>query len=957
MEITAKHYLVTNTITMKLYKIIILSGLMGFGRQSYSQSVSVAKLPLYNKEQVSSKTDWLIKSGNTKSVIYKTPEGYLAFSNGLITRTFSVTPNGATIGLDNLTTNEALVRSVSPEAVIWINGQEIKVGGLTGQPIQNYLLPEWLPAMKADPASLKLFDITSGPIKERMEWNRRMSWLSQPIAWPPKGQELVFSYKADNFMIDHFKNEQFADLQRKVIQDDKFLRMSPNWKLVSGTGEIKMTFHNEGKAGEMLGAAENVAYGEQKLPADTRVIICKLNSGTDNSTQYGPGIALTFSDGNNVKFYLSPGNQKFGLNYKGEIKLFPDYRPDKAYFLRIEIGTKELICGISEDGKQYKTLTTVAVPGKPVDLRIGKTDPQGNNKAGSLAGSFGRSKIESVTLLGDKDQANDKLGFLKNLTVKVHYELYDGLPLLSKWVTVENDSDQEIVVNNIESEHLAVVESESAVEAKQRWELPPIFAQSDFAFGSMSPNASENACVSWQQDSNYTTQVNYALTTPTVLQCKPRVGIGQEVSKGKPFESMRLWELIYDSSDRERRGLAQRKMYRTIAPWITENPVIMHVSSSADDAVKKAIDQSAEVGFEMVIMTFGSGFNAEDTTSANLDRMKRLEDYAKSKGIAVGGYSLLASRSIDKKNDVVMPSPEMKAIFGNSPCLLSNWGNDYFNKLYNFYGKTGQDLLEHDGSYPGDICASTDHPGHNGLEDSQWKQFVKIRDYYRWSRSKGIYLNVPDWYFLSGSNKIAMGYRETNWSLPRANQEIIERQNIYDGTWEKAPSMGWMFVPLVQYHGGGAAATIEPLKEHLPHYGQRLANLFGAGVQACYRGPQLYDSPETKVVVSKWVNFYKKHRRILDSDIVHLRRPDGRDYDAILHTDPAGTEKGLLMIYNPLNEAITRTLTVDLYYTGLKGKAVVSEQDGVAKVVALDGSKLTIQVKIPANSQTWYVLK
>ena len=50
--------------------------------------------------------------------------------------------------------------------------------------------------------------------------------------------------------------------------------------------------------------------------------------------------------------------------------------------------------------------------------------------------------------------------------------------------------------------------------------------------------------------------------------------------------------------------------------------------------------------------------------------------------------------------------------------------------------------------------------------------------------------------------------------------------------------MGWMFVPLTQYHGGGAAATIEPLKDHLPHYGQRLANLFGAGVQACYRGPR-----------------------------------------------------------------------------------------------------------------------
>ena len=111
--------------------------------------------------------------------------------------------------------------------------------------------------------------------------------------------------------------------------------------------------------------------------------------------------------------------------------------------------------------------------------------------------------------------------------------------------------------------------------------------------------------------------------------------------------------------------------------------------------------------------------------------------------------------------------------------------------------------------------------------------------------------------------------------------------------------MGWMFVPLVQYHGGGEAATIEPLKDHLKHYEQRMANLFGAGVQACYRGPRLYDAPETRAIVEKWVKFYKKYRAILDSDVIHVRRPDGQDYDGLLHVNPALEEKGLLMVYNP----------------------------------------------------------
>ena len=225
----------------------------------------------------------------------------------------------------------------------------------------------------------------------------------------------------------------------------------------------------------------------------------------------------------------------------------------------------------------------------------------------------------------------------------------------------------------------------------------------------------------------------------------------------------------------------------------------------------------------------------------------------------MGGYSLLASRKIGEGNDVIMPAGKMP-MFGNSPCLGSEWGLEYFKKLYSFIEYTGIDNFEHDGSYPGDVCMSTVHPGHEGLADSQWKQFKTITDFYKWCRARGVYLTVPDWYFLNGSSKTAMGYRETNWSLPRRQQEIIERQNIFDGTWEKTPSMGWMFVPLVEYQGGGAEATIEPLSEHLPHYGQRLADLFGAGVQAAYRGPRLYDTPETLDLVKKWVAFYKKHR-------------------------------------------------------------------------------------------------
>lgn len=147
--------------------------------------------------------------------------------------------------------------------------------------------------------------------------------------------------------------------------------------------------------------------------------------------------------------------------------------------------------------------------------------------------------------------------------------------------------------------------------------------------------------------------------------------------------------------------------------------------------------------------------------------------------------------------------------------------------------------FEHDGSYPGDVCASTLHTHHKGLQDSQWNQFHKITELYHWMREKGIYLNVPDFYFLNGSTKTSIGYRETNWSLPRDRQLIHTRQLNYDCTWERIPSSLWSFVPLVEYHGGGAAATLEPLSEHLFEYKMLMVQNYGAGIQACYRGPSV----------------------------------------------------------------------------------------------------------------------
>jgi len=539
------------------------------------------------------------------------------------------------------------------------------------------------------------------------------------------------------------------------------------------------------------------------------------------------------------------------------------------------------------------------------------------------------------------------------LVVEVHYELYDGLPLVSKWIVVRNGTARAVRLNSFVSELLAAVEFESYVDDNPRWELPGLYVETDYAFGGMGSKGG-NRGVHWGPDPEYLSQVNYNRNTPCLLECRPPQGPDQEIAPGASFESFRAFELAHDTTERERKGLAQRRMYRTIAPWVTENPVLMHVRSARPEAVKLAIDQCADVGFEMVILTFGSGFDFESRDPAYQAQVKELADYGKSRGIVLGGYSLCASRAAGTAADnTVGPTA-----FGVAPCLGAKWGREYLDQLKGFMENTGLAVLEHDGSYPGDTCAATNHPFHRGFEDSQWVQWKAITGLYQWCRANGVYLNIPDWYFLTGGTKTGMGYREVNWSLPRAYQEIIERQNIFDGTWEKTPSMGWMFVPLTEYQGGGAAATIEPLKDHVPHYEQRLANLFGAGVMACYRGPRLYDTDETRAVVKRWVDFYKKHREVLNADLLHLRRADGRDLDYFLHVNPAGNEKGLLMVYNPLEQEVTRTLRVPLYYTGKTDTASVSERDGAARTFKLDRAyDIELLVNVPARGVTWFVVE
>ena len=408
-----------------------------------AQQPALAVIGTQNQEKLFS-GDWLVSPVMKPAQVYKSADNKdIILYNGLVKRTFRLSPNAACIDYKNMITGQQLLRAVMPEAVITINGKEYNVGGLYGQKEKAYLLPAWLDEFKKGDNDFRFVKFETNKLRPFINWNAKGWWAS--------------------------------------------------------------------------------------------------------NTQQPTGVLISFI-------------------YKND-----------------------------------------ATP-------------------------------------------------VKDLTVKVHYALYDGLPLIAKWVTIENDGAV-VKIDRVKNELLAMVEEESAVVGKpdKMKKQQGIYIETNYAFNNAMRYDISDQTLHWKIDSSYTSQVNYDYNTPCVLEVYPDKAPGIELKADESFTSVRSFELLMDSYDRERRGLAIRKMYRTIAPWTSANPIFMHLVSKNDEEVKNAIDQCAATGYEALILSFGSHINMEDSSADNIKRWKKNAAYAHNKGIKIGGYSLFSSRRISEEDDVINP--------------------------------------------------------------------------------------------------------------------------------------------------------------------------------------------------------------------------------------------------------------------------------------------------------------
>ncbi len=104
--------------------------------------------------------------------------------NGLVRRVFKLSPDAATVAFDNLMTGESILRSVRPEAQVELDGKKFDVGGLIGQPVQNYLDPAWLAQMKARPGGVSFCRLENRPNRAALSVAeaKRMAFAARAVA-------------------------------------------------------------------------------------------------------------------------------------------------------------------------------------------------------------------------------------------------------------------------------------------------------------------------------------------------------------------------------------------------------------------------------------------------------------------------------------------------------------------------------------------------------------------------------------------------------------------------------------------------------------------------------------------------------------------------------------------------------------------------------------------------------
>jgi hypothetical protein len=268
---------------------------------------------------------------------------------------------------------------------------------------------------------------------------------------------------------------------------------------------------------------------------------------------------------------------------------------------------------------------------------------------------------------------------LKLLDVTLVYELYDGAPMLSKWLEISAAPSltAPLVIDKVTTELLAlncdhspktngggvpsrldvlltaahgaaVAWTTSANSTNDPGACEPILSASYSGPPSLAPPPSDDLLRQDETDHSLLYAAGPSPPAPPTPPGPPIVvpaagpavhisGHGGNITTTN-FSSFRTIILLHDSLDPTRQMLGHHQIYRRLAPWIQENPLQLHLTNATTAAFDTALEQMQEVGWETLVLSFGSGFRYEmESDDPYIQTLKTNVKKATSMGIEVGG--------------------------------------------------------------------------------------------------------------------------------------------------------------------------------------------------------------------------------------------------------------------------------------------------------------------------------
>jgi hypothetical protein len=149
--------------------------------------------------------DWLLSAPKQQAELYRDASNKtITIDNGLLKRSFRIAPNLACIEFLNQTNGEQMLRAVSPEARITINGTIYNVGGLFGQLEKGYFKSDWIDGLKINRNDFFFHHLEVSALKPYINWKTvKMGW-SLNIS-PAKGKMVSFVFTSANQLLKGIK--------------------------------------------------------------------------------------------------------------------------------------------------------------------------------------------------------------------------------------------------------------------------------------------------------------------------------------------------------------------------------------------------------------------------------------------------------------------------------------------------------------------------------------------------------------------------------------------------------------------------------------------------------------------------------------------------------------------------------------------------------------------------------